>query len=258
MKRSKKRFLVCGDLHTKYDIFLRAINKFETEKFDKIIFLGDYCDDWNASPESSRELLEHLIEFKNKYPNKCILLLGNHDLSEWFGGDFKCSGYNSITHLICKDLFDKNENLFQIAYPYKNWLFTHAGVHNSWLKDISLLDEEFKEMKYPYRISAELNLSLSERNNNIKYNRLFKALNSVGGYRGGFSSPSPVWTDYKELISNPAQHINQVVGHTPVKTIVSHTIKRENKKDILYFCDTHSTYTNGENIGDNSFLELEI
>ena len=32
----KKRFLVCGDLHTKHDIFLKAINKFETEKIDLV------------------------------------------------------------------------------------------------------------------------------------------------------------------------------------------------------------------------------
>lgn len=258
MKTNKKRFLVCGDLHTKYDIFLKAINKFETEKFDKIIFLGDYCDDWNASPEASRELLEHLIEFKNKYHNQCILLLGNHDLSEWICGDFKCSGFNPITHLIVKDLFDKYSNLFMIAYSYNNLLFTHAGVQNSWLKNIKLLDSDLAKMKNADDISFELNEALHKRNSELKYNKLFKSLSTVGAYRGGFESPSPLWADYNELISNSVPKINQVVGHTPVKTITKHIVRRGKEKDLLYFCDTHSTYTNGENYGDNSFLEIEI
>lgn len=257
MKTNKKRFLVCGDLHTKHDIFLKAINKFETEKFDKIIFLGDYCDDWNASPEASRNILENLIEFKNKYPNQCILLLGNHDLSEWLGASFKCSGYNGITHMIVRDIFYDNEDCFQLAYEENNYIFTHAGIHNQWLKDISLLDDKFKNLNAE-SIANELNYSLKLRYDELCYNQLFESLNNVGGYRGGFGSPSPIWADYHELISNPMPHVNQIVGHTPVKTITKHEIKRGKEKDLLYFCDTHSTYTNGENYGDNSFLEIEI
>lgn len=256
--KTTQKFLVCGDLHTKYDIFLKAINKFEKEDFDKIIFLGDYCDDWNKPPEASREFLEHLIEFKKKYYNRCILLLGNHDLSEWFGREFKCSGYNEFTHILVKDIFDKNEELFQIAYSYKDYLFTHAGVHNSWLNDVYKLDKCFEDAKYSHRLSSILNLALSERNDDIKFHNLLKLFNNVGGYRGGLSHPSPIWTDYNELVSNPATKVNQVVGHTPVKTIIMHKCKRGTIVNKLFFCDTHSTYRDGTNIGDNSFLELEI
>ena len=251
------RVLVIGDLHTKIANLEKAIKTFEDEKFDKVIFLGDYVDDWNTPPEASRNVLVKLLEFKYKYKDKCILLLGNHDLSEWLGTSFKCSGYNGITHMIVRDIFYDNEDCFQMAYEENNYIFTHAGIHNQWLKDISLLDDKFKNLNAK-SIVKELNYSLKLRYEELCYNQLFESLNSVGGYRGGFSSPSPIWADYHELISNPMPHVNQIVGHTPVKKIILHTIKRGDERDHLFFCDTQSTYTNGENIGDNSFLKINL
>ena len=74
--------LVVGDLHTKIDILEKAISYFDNDStIEKIIFLGDYVDDWNKPPEASYNLLTRLITFKKAYPDKVILLLGNHDFS---------------------------------------------------------------------------------------------------------------------------------------------------------------------------------
>ena len=253
------KFLIIGDLHAKIDIFLNIVEEFEKENYDKIIFLGDYCDDWNTSPDASRELLDKLIEFKKKYYTQCILLLGNHDFSEWLGGNFECSGFNYLTHIYCENKFDDNLYLFQIAYAHKDYLFTHAGVTNSWLKKVKKLENEYKDMTTAYRIADRLNQCLYSSIMHEGHYKLFKSLQNIGGYRGGYEYPSPIWTDYHELISNPIPHINQVVGHTPVKTVIKHEFKNSDKsKNILYFCDTHSTYRDGKKYGDDSFLQIEI
>ena len=259
MKTNKKRFLVVGDLHTKYDVFLNATKEFEEGNFDKIVFLGDYCDDWQASPYASLNLLTSLIDFKKQYNDRCILLLGNHDLSQWMGNEFACSGFNQTTHIFVSPFFRENENLFQIAYSYKDYLFTHAGVCSSWLRDISLLSERFKNLKTAKEISEHLNLSLSEMSKDKEYWSLFKALTQCGFYRGGFEHPSPIWADKQELISNPCPKINQIVGHTPVNTLTIHKIRNGDKSDsYIFFCDTCSKRVDGKDIGDRSFLRIYL
>ena len=50
------------------------------EEYDKIIFLGDYLDHYpdESTHEHDIENFKDIIEFKKKYPDKVILLLGNH------------------------------------------------------------------------------------------------------------------------------------------------------------------------------------
>ena len=250
--------LVIGDLHTKFDTLEKVISYFDDgSTIERIIFLGDYVDDWNKAPEASYNLLTRLIAFKKAYPNKVVLLLGNHDFSEWMGGKFKCSGFNPVTHTIVKPLFDENEDLFQLAFSDGKYLYTHAGITSSWVKDIQLIDDLYlpHNKDNPYEWADYLNWVLKERNNDFVAYKIFNTLNRVGGYRGGFDSPSPIWADKQELIAKPLKNINQIVGHTPVKTITTHTVRNTGKTIFeLIFCDTLSTYSDGTPYGDKSFL----
>ena len=128
------RILICGDLHTKINIL--DIIRQKADKFDKIIFLGDYVDDWNTPPELSLQTLELLVDFQKANSEKVILLLGNHDISEWQGGDFRCSGYNYMTHSLVRSFFDKHELSFKLAYTINEMLFSHAGLTNTWWSKI--------------------------------------------------------------------------------------------------------------------------
>lgn len=52
------------------------------EEVDKIIFLGDYFDPYdfeNLTVETGIENFKKIIKIKEKYVNKIILLLGNHN-----------------------------------------------------------------------------------------------------------------------------------------------------------------------------------
>ena len=250
--------LVVGDLHTKIDILEKAISYFDNDSsIERIIFLGDYVDDWNKPPEASYNLLTRLIAFKKAYPDKVILLLGNHDFSEWMGGKFKCSGFNPVIHTIVKSLFDENEELFQLAFSDDKYIYTHAGITSSWVKDIQLIDNLYLPLNSnkPDEWANYLNWVFRERNNDLTAHKIFNTLSQAGGYRGGFDAPSPIWADRQELIARPLKGLNQIVGHTPVRRIATHTVR--NTGNIIFeliFCDTLSTYSNGNPYGDGSFL----
>lgn len=63
-----------------------------------------------------------------------------------------------------------------------------------------------------------------------------------------------VWCDKREheYFSTLEEYLvpYQIIGHTPVTTVSN--ISSEN--GMLYFIDTHSTYRDGRNIGDKSYL----
>lgn len=244
------KILVCGDIHAKLHI-IKKITKI-VDNYDKIVFLGDYVDDWNASPELNLSALKALVELKKRNKHKIVLLLGNHDLSEWHGDVFKCSGYDLYASALLRPVFDKYKDYFQLAYATNNFLFTHAGVTNSWLKRHFL--SSFKSLESATGISKMLNRQLSEWSKDFR-----DALSSAGFSRGGCGAPSPVWADKSELIRNPLPYINQVAGHTPVKTVTKHSFSNgDGTRNVLYFCDTHSTYRDGSNIGDNTFFVKKL
>ncbi len=247
---SLNSILVCGDLHAKYHILEKVKEK--AKLFDKVVFLGDYVDDWNTPPEVSYNLLNSLLEWKNSEPDKIVLLWGNHDLSEYLKNEYLCSGFNLRTSYLTHNLYSENEDKFQVAYGYGPLLFTHAGVTEGWLKNIYknyggiLLGDLFADL---------LNHKCNIKNRPSVQSDIFHEdeLSWSGIARGGSKAPSPIWADKSELeedsLTNP---IFQIVGHTPVETI---TI--DDKKNLV-FCDTHSTYRDGKNIGDNSLLQVKI
>ena len=246
------RYLICGDLHTHFDI-LKQVEELSKD-YDKVIFLGDYVDDWNAIPEASYNTVKELIDFKLTNPDKVVLLLGNHSFSEWFGRPFLASGNNPITHKLVEPLYSDNEELFNIAYVPEGIevLVTHAGLTYRWW------EKYFSELPYEGELKAKnyadaLNWAFHHRGDDVTAEEAFYGFADVGYMRGGHSEPSPIWADSNELILDGIGGLPQVVGHTPFSTVTFY----ENPNTELYFCDTHSTYRDGTNIGDNSLLVLE-
>ena len=100
-----------------------------------------------------------------------------------------------------------------------------------------------------------LNLGLGDGFSLESEFKIFNTLSQAGGYRGGFDAPSPIWADRQELIARPLKGLNQIVGHTPVRRIANHTVRNiGNTIFELIFCDTSSTYSDGNPYGDGSFL----
>ena len=79
-------------------------------------------------------------------------------------------------------------------------------------------------------------------------------LESVGGGRGGWQQPSPLWADWTELARDYYPGINQVVGHSPQRTCVTETTETG---EVLWCCDTFSTSSKFFRLGDSSMLLLD-
>jgi hypothetical protein len=246
------KILCVGDIHAKPQI-VYAVAKL-VKDYDRVIFLGDYADDWGADPDQSRIALEAVTELATLNPVNVVLLRGNHDFSEYYGytkREFICSGFNIGTHNLCQRIYRDNWHRLYTAYIIhgnseevgNDWWISHAGITNGWYKQ---WDEYWDSLTF----DGKSNTSLLDT-------EVF--LNQVGSARGGRSlNPSPIWVDYYELIANPKTYVNQIVGHTPVKTVTCHEFKNgDGIKNKIFFCDTFSTYTDGTPYGDGSCLSLD-
>ena len=213
------KILTIGDLHGK-DCW-KNINP---NKYDKIIFLGDYVDSFDINNLSMIANLKAIIKFKKDYPDKIVLLWGNHDVGYYLGQQYGCSGFRPEIYPDLHKLFSDNQNLFTFAYQIKRNLWTHAGVHANWYKHY------FKLFDTEKNLVLSLNKSFSHRE---------KSLFMVGYKRGGSNLiGGPLWLDISEGWKNPLKGYHQIVGHHYTNDIKTNSIS--NKTSITY-CDVLDT-----------------
>jgi predicted MPP superfamily phosphohydrolase len=203
-----KRILVISDLHG--EPYWKAVWQEFPEDYYRIVFLSDYMD---SDTRTTREIIENMkkiISFQKAYPEKVILLLGNHDVQYLIdrtrANYIKCTGYN-------KDLEDcfRNEiyptGKFQAAYSYREYLFTHAGLSNAALR------EHFPGQ---YFINA---YEACEKLNEL-WEKQDSSLFAIGKRRGGLSNTGSIfWADKSETENDSLYNIKQVVGHSRVKQV---------------------------------------
>lgn len=198
-------------------------------EYDYYIFVGDYCDSFTeTTPTIINNLLE-LIRFKILYPNNVILLWGNHDIEYWLNEPWKPLKQNLITgfrpeaHFDLFEIFNKNKDLFQLAFGLDNYLWTHAGVHYGWYHFVfnkAIKDMEMNDMT----VAEQLNEAFRYRLN---------CLFDIDWYRGGNKRVGgPLWCDKNLTFNKPLKNTHQIVGHTPVSKIT--TIKKNEDTSITY------------------------
>jgi hypothetical protein len=189
----------------------RGFWKEVAKKYDgsvPFIFLGDYLDTYPAegiSDEEARKNFEEIWEFKQKWGDKVILLLGNHDLS-YYDSYFRCCRFSYDNAIWFHDFLKEHWDDFKIAYEIDNngkkFLFTHAGVHPSWLK----------YHNFENTLNANYINSLFRDNNKVFYEYSF--------LRGGYMmAGSPVWADIREFVNTEPidENVMQIVGHTQLQ-----------------------------------------
>lgn len=199
------KILIIPDVHGR-DFWRYPIK----EEWDKIVFLGDYTDPYPGEAPQSEVLTNiiDIVDFKDKNPDKVILLWGNHDLPYWCeeyrkGINYWCR-HDNLRHEDIQAFFNENLDKFQWAYQEGKFLFTHAGINNWFAK---LLGKDYGEVN-AYNINDFFN---------HKENQIFLAMVSM--YRGGLERfSSPVWADIHEHYGVvPNKYIKdyyQIFGHT--------------------------------------------
>lgn len=232
--------LVVGDLHCKMSLVLpRVTDTALAHACNRIVLLGDLCDDWRVNGAAMIRQLEFAVEWRRKVEELGLdvtVLLGNHDSS--YVGMYK----NEFTRWrVRKEAGSllRNGLDVRVATTVNGLLLTHAGLTSAWAEAnevpdgfnatqvAMLLNGMFGDSAYYYRLAA------------------------CGKERGGWDEPGPLWADWKELICGPYPGISQMVGHTPIATALG---VQTRAGDALWFADTMGLAADGAPVGDATAL----
>lgn len=128
------KILAIGDIHTKIWVIEKVAKVINN--YDKIIFCGDFADDFNANSQNTLDTWKCLKDLQHKNRGKIELVVGNHDYIYVNDTPSLQSGYNPTTHV----LIDAPENK-----DLKRWLtglpivveidgvaYSHAGITKEW------------------------------------------------------------------------------------------------------------------------------
>ena len=236
------KIIAIGDVHGSSEW-----KNVKPENYDKVVFMGDYVDDFDRTDEEIIQNLKDIIELKKNNVDKVVLLLGNHDIQYilWNTPLFdsvRCIGFRNSYLFHLYHLFETYKDYFQVVYQIQNYLFTHAGISN-----------EAWNLYFLEKASSKEFVGGME-NSPIVYflNKLWELKDSslfhIGVLRGGLSDYGSIfWADMGETVRYPLNGYHQVVGHTPVKVVTKWEI--DSKTSITYI-DAH--------YGNKEFYELEI
>lgn len=212
------KILVLGDTHGRP--FWKEI--IEKENPDKIIFLGDYVSTHEGiSAEQQLSNLEEILTYKGNNPDKVILLRGNHDTQHLGYYWAECSGWDGqvwgvMSQSEFKERFLKLTQWVYIDEELKT-VFSHAGVSDVWMKN--------SEIDSVHDI------------NSLEPSELFGFTpNYYGDCYGDSETQPPVWIRPQALCKCNVKGWDQVVGHTPVRTIINVGKSAKGKQNI-WLCD---------------------
>src|ERR1051326_644850 len=207
--------LIIPDIHLAHE---RAEEIIKKELPDKVIFLGDYFDDFGDDPHQVRETAEWFVHSVHN-PNR-IHLWGNHDVHYGFKyGNVRCSGYQQWKEfLIDEYVTEKEWNKLKFFHVLDDkWLLTHAGLHKSYLNtyapDIAKIYKNRPEFikKLTEFLTDQSIISIRKIARNEQH-----WLTGAGHARGGlFNVGGIIWCDIREFY--PITGLNQIFGHTPSK-----------------------------------------
>ena len=238
--------LVIPDVHGR-TFWKDAINKYPKEQYPelKIIFLGDYLDPYtsleNISKEDAFNNFLEILELINN-DSRVIPLIGNHDWHYFVYLD-GCRIDKARERQIDR-LFKENISKFRLTYTTElngvKYLFSHAGITQKWLDDISGMsmqeynewnpgdpnssnyvdpetDEDYKWIKEVSTINKSYNFELLEKClQNYDNNFYTCPISMISRERGGwYPHGSCIWADINEHIYN--EDLNgyyQIFAHT--------------------------------------------
>lgn len=228
--------IVLGDTHGR-SFWKLIVN---TQEFDKVIFIGDYFDTHESiSPELQMINFKEICEYKEKNLDKVIMLIGNHDEHYFpFMGYSGTSGYQSGAASAIGHLLMTYKDFLQMCYKQDNYLFTHAGVGETWLSKNGYILEE---QELP--IDEFINDLWKYQPNKFKFTGWEQTGDNIG--------QTPIWIRPKSLMVD-SKNLNkegyiQIVGHTTMTKIDL----ENSKKAGYYFIDTLGTSREYLEIVDN-------
>lgn len=241
--------LVVGDLHLKQRLVLPRIDELIADRpaIDRIVFLGDACDDWGATESYALDALGFYAAWAEKRRADGLridVLLGNHDFCYIRGknGPGSLMGIRRELRTILEERLQAH-----IATTVGPYLCTHAGLTDAWArKHLAAVEPDAEAL------AAQLNGMLTDSTR-------WPDLDSCPPSRGGWSLPGPLWADLFDLQADFLDGLAQAVGHTPIATATRFVApwEREDTATPIWACDTMSLTAGGTPIGDGSMVLVE-
>ena len=206
------RTVVIGDVHGRSNWKLAI---YQEEPVDRVIFIGDYFDSFDIPGLEQIHNFKEIIHYKKTNPQvEVVLLLGNHDMPYYPGfTDTAISGYQHRMAPSIKQVIEENKDHLQMAYGFREYLFTHAGVSPLFMDREFGVDNWSKES-----VVVDLNELLRYRPSAFEFN-------GVDG-SGDNTYQTPIWIRPRSLMSINKKHDKglkkdyiQIVGHTHMKQL---------------------------------------
>ena len=210
------KIIVFGDIHGR----TCWKNILEHEKWDKVIFLGDYVSTHENVSENDQILnLQEIFDFKKEYGDKVILLRGNHDMQHLGYSWAECSGLCRNVQQFMMEFKEEFLENTQWLHIEDNYLFSHAGVSKVWWDNVKNRRENIVDI---------------EDINKLEPSEEFGFTPDSWHDYSGYSDTQPLtWIRPHNLINCGVDNYIQVVGHTPVKPHMAGFLQEGNLKVYL-------------------------
>ena len=197
------KILIIPDTHGR-SFWKEATEKYE-EECNKIIFLGDEVDPYQNEEITRKQAirtLEEIIEYKLNNKEKVTLLIGNHAAHYFIKNFPRSTRYDSSNAYKIRELYTLHKHLFKLAHEEqlnnKKYLFTHAGLMQSWVeRNKDIIGEP----------------TTDNLNNLINTPKGIAALGEISKYRTriGEKSGSILWSDVREKIDINKSDENNII-----------------------------------------------
>ena len=250
METSEKTVVV-GDLHCKEELVLPRVDAAVTELgAGRVVFCGDYVDEWLSNALTVRDSLDRLGRWVRERRARGLgvdLVLGNHDV-QYLLRESGPGTHAALYDEVAEALLGLGVRAAVTVGP---WLVTHAGVTRAWANDCLDLPEGANAGE----VAGQLNALLDH---GVKIS--LRMLATAGPGRCGYELPGPLWADQSELVCDALPGLDQIVGHTPVRSIDLRKLPVEDDAGAacrLAFCDTMSLRRDLTPVGDGSMLLVE-
>lgn len=229
------KVLIIPDIHCRK--FWRKAIQDNSDKVDRVIFLGDYLDPYpyeiRDSPDTMEckafddyknnlKMLNDIISLKKLNPNKYVLLTGNHTDSYIWKNFSSATRTDWDNWEVYNNFYLKNLSLFNLTWVEDNVIFSHAGIVEGWAGRVwHFLNFPPDEVPYIKDVAIALKNTPLEKFDG----EYVDLIGEISRYRyGDYPHGSCEWADFREhcykingagqITPNGQPGIYQVFGHT--------------------------------------------